>query len=205
MGKLKKYINIGIDDLAIYAISQVVAKREDCTQERVIKECFTLFPERFGMARYSEWPDSDRVHLSIVRCQRKGWITGSSKTGFKITSFGESVSKKIAAKLDKSTAVSPTKQTSESSRGKWESIIKYLKSSEVFKGYEKNPASVQISDKDVRKLMMCTLESPIRVVRQNLINSLEIAKEFKDKVLFSFLLACADAMKINLDDEIRRF
>jgi len=205
MKKVKKYLNIGIDDLSIYAISQIVAKKEECTQERIIKECFTLFPERFGMARYPQWPDFDRVHLSIVRCQRKGWITGSSKTGFKITSFGESASKKIVTKLNKSSAASSTRKPVESSRGKWESIIKYLKSSDIFKRYEKDPVSIQISDKDVRKLMVCTLESPIRVVRQNLVNSLGIAKEFKDKILFSFLLACADALKINLDDEIRRF
>jgi len=43
---------------------------------------------------------------------------------------------------------------------------------------------------ELRNLLRCTLETPLRIVKQNLIYSINLAKEFKEKELLKFLKFC---------------
>ena len=71
------YKNYGIDQLVVYAVKRILDANEECTFERLVYECFTLFPEKFEFKRYPEWPDSARITKAWLRCRTdKGWIAG---------------------------------------------------------------------------------------------------------------------------------
>lgn len=58
-----------LSKLTIFAVSKIVENGEECAHERVIKERFTLFPKRFSLQRYPDWPDGARVKIEILRCR----------------------------------------------------------------------------------------------------------------------------------------
>lgn len=50
-----------------------------------------LFPERFGMDFFPEFPDANRTLRSLLQCGPKyrGWLSGSNKRGYAITPSGQ--------------------------------------------------------------------------------------------------------------------
>ena len=43
------YSSVSLTKLTIFAISKIVENGEECAYERVVNECFTLFPKRFSL------------------------------------------------------------------------------------------------------------------------------------------------------------
>ncbi len=55
------YENISVDELVLFAAKCILDSGEECTVERLVYECFTLFPKSFCLPRYPQWPDSTRT------------------------------------------------------------------------------------------------------------------------------------------------
>jgi hypothetical protein len=55
------YEHISLDELVLFAVKRILDSGEDCTAERLVCECFTLFPKSFCLPRYPQWPDSART------------------------------------------------------------------------------------------------------------------------------------------------
>ncbi|MEO0141187.1 MAG: hypothetical protein ABIM88_06565, partial [candidate division WOR-3 bacterium] len=53
----ERYKDIGLNQLVVYCVGRILANGEECTLERLIYECFTLFPKKFGLRKYPQWPD----------------------------------------------------------------------------------------------------------------------------------------------------
>ena len=98
------YESIGYDDLVTYAVYKLVSadsKRGEATFEDIVAQAFTLFPKRFGLRGYYQWPDSAIVNKSWLRCRTdKKYITGSVKDGFRLTQRGLEVAENVERKLD---------------------------------------------------------------------------------------------------------
>jgi hypothetical protein len=91
------YKNKSINNLIIFAIYSVMGKKEKCTFEELIKECFTLFPKVFSFRKYQKWPDSRKLDRPLRSLRKRRLITGNPKTYFSLTKTG----KKIAEELMK--------------------------------------------------------------------------------------------------------
>ena len=65
-----------LDEMLIYCADLVQQTGDACTFERLVYECFTRFPEQFGMISYPQWPDNDRINKAWLRCRtdRGGWL-----------------------------------------------------------------------------------------------------------------------------------
>jgi len=92
------YKKIRITDLILFGINSVIENEEKCTFERLIKECFTLFPKAFSFSQYSQWPDSLKLDRQLRTLRKRKLITGNPKTQFSLTKLG----KKIALETAKS-------------------------------------------------------------------------------------------------------
>jgi hypothetical protein len=91
------YINKSVNNLILFSIYSISTKKERCSFEELIKECFTLFPRAFGFPRYQKWPDSRKLDRPLRWLRKKKLITGNPKTYFSLTKIG----KKIAEELMK--------------------------------------------------------------------------------------------------------
>ena len=86
--KTAKNLKISINDLLLFSIHSVISNNEQCSFDRLIKECFVLFPDAVKFSRYPIWPDSRKLDrpLRILRIEKL--VVGNPKSFFKLTEAG---------------------------------------------------------------------------------------------------------------------
>jgi len=75
-----------INDSILFCILKLEGKSHF---ERIMKECFTLFPEKFGFPQYAKWPDARKIDKPLRDLRRKGLIKGNPSTFFELTKEGK--------------------------------------------------------------------------------------------------------------------
>jgi len=184
----EKYRSIPKENLILFGIYSVTKNGEGCSFERLVKECFTLFPKAFAFSRYPEWPDSLKFDRQMRTLRERGWIVGSAKTIISLTKFGERIAEETKQML------AGTKFTREANqklpRGADTALIYSLKESAAFKRFSKNRKNFSIAEMELRALLRCTLETQLRILKQNLQYSKNLANDYNERELFDFLEAC---------------
>jgi hypothetical protein len=66
------YGRIALNDLITYAVYFFSQSSGEINAEDIVAACFKLFPERFQLRGYSEWPDSTVVNKRWLDCRDKG-------------------------------------------------------------------------------------------------------------------------------------
>ena len=89
LGKKTGNINFPVNDLILFCVHSVAANNEQCSFDRLIKECFTLFPETLRFERYPIWPDSRKLDRPLRALRNEKLIIGDPKTYFMLTKTGE--------------------------------------------------------------------------------------------------------------------
>jgi len=84
-----KNLSFSINDLILFCIHSVVLNNEKCGFERLVKECFTLFPDTLKFERYPIWPDSRKLDRPLRFLRKKKFIIGDPKIYFALTKDGE--------------------------------------------------------------------------------------------------------------------
>jgi len=82
------YDRIALNDLVTYAVYFLSQSGGEINAEDIVAACFKLFPERFRLRGYSEWPDSTVVNKRWLDCREKGLLHGSTAGGFSLTAKG---------------------------------------------------------------------------------------------------------------------
>lgn len=59
---------MNIDKLVVYSIYLLSVEKKEATFENIVAKCFQLFPEKFSLVGYPQWPDSARIN--------KSWLNG---------------------------------------------------------------------------------------------------------------------------------
>jgi len=195
------YTSISLTKLTIFAIHEITNHSEECAYERVVKECFTLFPKRFSFQRYSEWPDGSRIKLEILRCRDNGYITGNEKNGFQITLLGKRVAQEVLKELQGGKV---KKRRTGQTRDRGDTIIKHLRESETFRRFQQNREDFNVSEGEFRRLFVATFETPPRVLKQNFNYCLDICKQYGESKLFEFLKECERQQKLLLKSHVKR-
>lgn len=81
--------NFSVNDLILFCIHAIVSNSEQCSFDRLVKECFTLFPDTLKFTRYPIWPDSRKLDRPLRALRIEKLIIGDSKTYFMLTRSGE--------------------------------------------------------------------------------------------------------------------
>lgn len=174
--------------LIVFGIYSILQKREKCTFEKLIEECFRLFPKAFSFSRRPEWPDSLKFDRTLRKLREKGLVVGNPNTLFSLTKFGEKIARNTAQNLKtgraKKVMIERPKRDAEIN---W---IRNLKRNEIFQRFLESKKGFSITNMEIRNLLHCTLETPLRIVKQNLSYSINLAQEFKEKELLKFLKLC---------------
>ena len=187
------YRSIPTMDLLVFGIGSIINGGGKSTFEKIIEECFNLFPKSFGFSRHPEWPDSLKFDRQLRTLREKGLITGSPKTSFFLTKFGEKVAENVKIILKK--GVTPKKELFKIFRDADINLVNYLKISKIFQRFKKNKKNFSFTEMELRNLLYCTLETPQRIVKQNIIYAKNLAQEFKEELLFEFLELCYKKFK----------
>lgn len=182
---------LALDDLVVFCVREIIRNGEECTFERLVYECFTRFPTAFSLIRYPQWPDSARINKCWLRCRTdKGWIVGSVKEGFRLTAAGERIADKVARQLGGQGAVPRLAEPGTTSRERYEAMLARIRRSQPFARYLASPGTFAASEMELRQALGVTLETPLRVVRQNLHAYRSAAAAYSADEVLEFLAEC---------------
>jgi len=87
--KVKDYKKFSVPDLILFCIHSIISNSEQCSFERLVKECFTIFPDTLKFIRYPIWPDSRKLDRPLRALRDEKLIIGDPKTYFILTKKGE--------------------------------------------------------------------------------------------------------------------
>ncbi|MFH1656804.1 MAG: hypothetical protein ABH956_03515 [Candidatus Nealsonbacteria bacterium] len=90
------YKKISVSDLILFCIYSIDEKNEKAEFERIVKECFELFPNSFSLLSISIWPDSRKLDRSLRALRNNKLIEGNPKTIFSLTKSGRKIAENIA-------------------------------------------------------------------------------------------------------------
>ncbi len=76
------------NNLILFSIFSVLSGNEICSFERLVKECFTLFPKYFSFTRYPLWPDARKLDRPLRSLRKEKLINGDPKLDFFLTKEG---------------------------------------------------------------------------------------------------------------------
>lgn len=202
----KIYKAIPYDDLLVFALYSIEQKGLDATLENLVVECYNLFPERFSLPGYDEYPDSAQVDKSWLRCRTdKRLISGSKAQGFQITSRGLSVVQKTQRRLGNK--VLDSKQLlaiKGDRRTKTGRLVKQLEGNELFKEFLRKGPTIEISEYQFCDLIYSTLDTLPENRRKNLQQLRDAAKDYNRSDMLAFLDHCETRFSHLLFSEAER-
>lgn len=102
----KSYESINLDGLVAYAVSLLENKKIPLYFDFIAVALFKLFPKKFSIANFDQYPDTYRINNAIRRLAgslrdsgRVTWLTGSVEHGFSITDTGREIAKQVGEML----------------------------------------------------------------------------------------------------------
>ena len=200
------YTKIILNDLVVYSVYYLHKQGHAVTSEDIISACFVLFPKRFSMRKYPQYPDSGIVSRRWGDCKSKGYLKGNATKGFQITARGIKKAQKVERALGKPLKPVRVRKPASSPKGKAEKpavvstpVIqtvhpelkahakKYVRSIEMSDAYKHFKKGLPINEFDFRSLLLCTMESPPTTLSRNLYQFKEYVDIHERKDLSSFL------------------
>ncbi len=194
------YSNVVLNDLVVYSVYFLHKQGAEITSEDIISACFVLFPRKFSLRKYPQWPDSGAVSRRWSDCKRKGYLRGNAVSGFQITARGikraEKVEKSLGAPLKpvrvkKPKAEKPAVPAAEAVHPELKAHAKkYVRSIETSDAYKHYTRKSPLNEFDFRSLLLCTMESPPTTLARNLDQFKQYVNVHNRKDLLSFLEFC---------------
>lgn len=93
------YKETALSDLILFCINSVLEAKEECTFERLTKECFIAFPEVFCFASSPQWPDSRKLDRPLRELRKKKLIVGNPQDKFTLTKAGAKAAEEIGKRF----------------------------------------------------------------------------------------------------------
>lgn len=184
-----KYDSIDLDRLVIYTVTKLGEYKIELSLENIIVGAFKLFPKKFSLAGYPEFPDATRIEKSLWRCKTKKsrkrqWIGGKTPHGYLITDETRTISAQTEAELYNSMLKKPKKPSSRARRT--ESILKETTSSSAYLKYVGGKFD-SITEADLCYLLQGTLDSTRETLRENLVSLKKFAEELEREDILKVL------------------
>jgi len=200
------YSKVILNDLVVYSIYYLHKQGSEITSEDIVSACFVLFPKRFSMRKYPQYPDSGIVSRRWSDCKSKGYLKGNATKGFQITARGIRRAKKVEKSLGK--PLKPVRVRKPTSSPKGKAVIpavpakeavhpelkshakKYVRSIEMSDAYKHFKKGAPLNEFDFRSMLLCTMESPPTTLARNLNQFKEYVNIHNRKDLLSLLEYC---------------
>lgn len=97
------YRNIDLNSLLVYIVDLLKDKKITINFENICVASYKLFPQKFSLINYKEYPDAARVNRGLLQCRPKyqNLLLGDIKLGFELTKEGTKRVEKAKILLNK--------------------------------------------------------------------------------------------------------
>jgi hypothetical protein len=203
------YSKITLNDLVIYSVHYLHKQGTGITSEDIIATCFALFPKRFSLRKYPQYPDSGIVSRRWGDCKSRGYLRGNAASGFQITARGIKRAEKVVKMLGEPMKPVRVEKAALSPKGRAEKPAvpdakreaavhpelkahakKYVHTIETSDAYRHFKKGATLNEFDFRSMLLCTMESPPTTLARNLVQFKEYVDIHDRKDLIAFLEFC---------------
>ena len=190
------YERIPLSDLVLYSIFSLQNQQIETNFENIVVECFELFPKKFSMQCYSEYPDPNRVRRELQRMDGRGfqvgedqYVDGNLKTSYKFTDKGLGKLKPIQTLL-KSGKIERAKieRKIKDSRGKIGRVLNEVEKNPIYKKFLLDGENIEISEPLLRDLLFATMETSNEKLQNNMKTLIEYCDAVNRQDLKDFLI-----------------
>jgi hypothetical protein len=107
------YQSIGLNDLLAYVVNWLREDGHLPTFETITVVAHRLFPSKFSLVGYPEYPDAARIQLVILHLGPKyvGWLEGKKKTGYHLNDAGAEAARRVVQRLQTPISTGDTAST----------------------------------------------------------------------------------------------
>lgn len=181
-----QYDAIDIDRLVVFTAVELEKQGISSTLENITVGAFILFPQKFSITGYPQFPDATRVEKSLWRSKgrTRQWIGGKTSHGYLVTDRSRNIAQQIQNQLSGSVFQSEAKTSSRLRRRE-----KVLQDAMNTPAYEKyiNGEREAITESDFCYLLQGTLDSSKDTLKGNIISIKEFSQELDNKEFLKFL------------------
>ncbi len=197
------YLKIGMDDLVTVSLHFLLESGKPPTFENLVALAYSLFPQRFSMVGYAQWPDSAIINKCWLRCRTdKKLISGNVASGFQLTPKGKFVTEKTLAKL------LPSLEFDKDGKGKLQRkggdrrtaagrVVSRVEKSTAFNKYKSDGHVENVSEYELCDILYCTLESSAETLKKNYELVSQYLKEYSRDDLVKFI----DMLKVKFSSK----
>lgn len=190
------YEGIKLRGLVLYTISAMKEVGIMLSIENIIVSCFSIFPKKFSLFGWPEFPDTFRVHnacrqLANREKGRKDSAITGTKAQFIILPRGEQELKQIYELLN-----APQKQKTFTRNRIQEKILAQTKKSKAFISYQNK---VEIAKVDMYDVLQCPLGTANEDLRDNYDTLMNYAIDDNNEEVINFLKEIRNQFK-EIDD-----
>ena len=188
----KNYKDASLNELVNYAIGIIGILNKEIIFEDIVVATYILFPKKFSLVGYNEYPDSVRTNRRIVDLRDRGFIVGSVAKGYKQTTKGQKEFERVDKifKLGKSINTKSKRTGRKNERNRASRFIKHIKQSDAYKKFKPQNDVSNISEYEFRSLLMCPMESPPTALRQSLSELKQQVATIGNDEILEFLEKC---------------
>ena len=184
--KLNKYIDIGMNDLVCYAIFKNADEKNLISREQLVISCFKLFPQKFSMRGYDNFPDSNVIDKRWIDLRDRGYLTGKTSSGIRLTTKGVYKAKETMKKMKIPKKENEVKKITETRTGAGRHV-KRITSSDAYKKFVKEKSVNSVNTEEFRELLLCTMETPTAIMFRALNELKNAVNVYKRNDLINFL------------------
>lgn len=183
------YSSIDNNRLAVYAIALLSENDFLASQEAIIVALYLLFPEKFSLVGYKEYPDAERVNRTLLQLGHKyrNWAIGNKQIGYSLNENGRLAWEQTKKLLEEPATIKPVRKKAIRPRTMNPEIhVIEIEETSLFKAY-KNGKTDNLSEFAIWELLRAFPYSPKKALRERLRLLTESAKLSKRVDVLEFL------------------
>ena len=184
------YEHVSYDDLITYVVYRLTASDGPNSQtvfEDMVAEAFRLFPKRFSLQGYPQWPDSAVVNKSWLRLRTdKKYIVGSVKDGFRLTQRGLAVAERVEKQLDQP-PVQGSQRLSTELRTRSGRLLRSIERSTSFLSFRDSGALGDMTEHDLEDVLLAMPNAPSSRLASNFAQFMDAAHLYNRRDVAEFL------------------
>ncbi|MBL7002223.1 MAG: hypothetical protein ISR80_05660 [Nitrosopumilus sp.] len=179
--KSENYVGEPLAPLIAVTILKLLDAGVSTSMESIAVAAFKLFPDKFSMPQFPQYPDYMRTFTS-VRMHLKSYVEGNMKKNiFILNGKGKIFAEKFLEKIESGTSSSPKR--SESKRKKNTRLIFAVPQTDGFKKFKANEMD-KIKKFDICETLHCTTEASNEHLRSNLATLQNMANEIESNLSY---------------------
>lgn len=160
------YGNLDLNRLTVYAISFLQEQKIPITFETLVVTVFRMFPKKFSLVGFEDYPDATRVNRALLQLRPKyrNWAMGDVTLGYSLTEMGKAEAKKTRILLEKPHLQKRLKRSEAQRTLPIDAEIRKIGESKLYRLHEHGKDD-ELSERDVWNLLGAFPYTPRKALR----------------------------------------